>query len=580
MTKRIYLFLILAVLTYAATGQDLLSPPSYLQGFSRSKEYPQFIFSYPLEIPPTTAGSFGELRPNHFHSGLDFKTQQRTGIPVHAPAAGFISRLKIQYGGFGQAVYIDHPGGYTTVYGHLDRFTPEILQYIRSEQAKQQKYDVDLYLKPEEMPVYKGQVFAWSGNTGASGGPHLHFEIRDAATQQTINPQLFGLTIPDKVPPTITSVSVYHLNGRPFDENTFRQSYAVRGANGEYSLSQPQTLELSGSIGFGISASDMNSTSFNKNGVYSIELKVDDKTVFTFAVERFGFDQTRGINAYIDLPYQMRTGGFIQKCFVPPGSKATIYPQSVNKGIVTFADTALHNVEYVVKDIAGNTSTVKLKVRSSIAKDRGIFTPKGFLLRYDRHNEFVNDKVKLVVEPNNIYDDLDLMYRTLPKRAGSLSELHGIHNRFTPIHDSLYLYIKPDVDISQLANKVVVTGTVSGAVETDVVDGWVRGKIRSFGDYDIKVDTIPPTISGVNIRNGSNLSKVSRITLRISDGLSGVKNYVGKIDGKWVLVEHDYKSKAFIYTFDGSIGSGKHTFELTATDYKDNVSQFTAEFTR
>ncbi|MES2277816.1 MAG: M23 family metallopeptidase [Bacteroidota bacterium] len=551
------------------------------QDFVQSKEYPKNIFQYPLELAPSTAGSFGELRPNHFHSGLDFKTLQRTGYPVHAAAPGYISRLKIQFGGFGQAVYIDHPGGYTTVYGHLDHFTPEILAVIRKAQAEQQKYEVDINLTPFQFPLYKGQVFAWSGNTGASGGPHLHFEIRDTQTQETINAQLFGLTIPDKVPPTIYGISVYHMNGHPFDENTLRQSYPVRGAAGNYHLLKPQTLELSGNIGFGITANDMNSTSANKNGVYSIELKVDGKTVYTFAVERFAFDQTHAINAYIDYPYNLKTGGFIQKCFILPGAKITLYPRSINRGIVTFNDNELHDVEYVVKDIAGNTSTVKLKVKSSIPKERNpIFRPQGTLLHYDTHNEFANDKVKLIVEPGNLYDDLDLIYSVSPKLPGSFSDLHHIHNRYTPIHDSLMLWIKPDADLGKYADKAVLVGSINGAVESEYADGYVKGKIKGFGDYDIRLDTIPPVITPANIHNGLNMAASKAIILRVSDSLSGLKSFMGKIDGKWVLVEHDYKSKIFIYTFGPEITPGKHTFEFTATDYKNNVSQFTADFYR
>lgn len=550
------------------------------QDFTSSKEYPKGLFQYPLELAPTTAGSFGELRPNHFHSGLDFKTMQRVGYPVHAALNGYVSRLRIQFGGFGQAVYIDHPGGYTTVYGHLDHFTPEILQVIRKAQAEQQKYEVDINVEPFQFPVYKGQVFAWSGNTGASGGPHLHFEIRDTKTQETINPQLFGLTIPDRIPPTIFGVSVYHLNGRPFDENTFRQSFPVKGSAGKYQLLKPQTLELSGDIGFGITANDMNSTSANKNGVYSIELKVDGKTVYTFAVERFAFDQTHAINAYIDYPHNLKTGGFIQKCFISPGARITLYPQSINRGVVSFNDNELHDVEYVVKDIAGNASTIKLKVKSSIPKDHPVFRPQGTVLRYNQHSEFVNDKIKLIAEPYNLYDDLDLKYSSSAKRPGSYSELQHVQNRYTPIHDSLMLWIKPDADISKYADKAVVVSTTAGAVESEYADGYVKGKIRSFGDYDIKIDTVAPVITPVNLHSGISMAAARSVIFRISDNMSGVKNWAGKIDGKWVLVEHDYKSKIFIYTFGPEIGSGKHTFEITATDFKNNISQFTSDFYR
>ena len=551
------------------------------QDFKQSKEYPKDVFRYPLDLPPATAGTFGELRPNHFHAGLDFKTQQRIGFPVHAADKGYVSRIKVQYGGFGNAVYIAHPGGFTSVYGHLDHFIPQLAALIKQAQEQQQKWDVDLTLNPFQFPVYKGQVVAASGNTGASGGPHVHFEIRDTETQETINAQLFGLTVPDKIPPSLYSVSVYHLNGRPFDENIFRQTYPVRGAAGNYHLAKPQTLELSGEIGFGITANDMNSTSANKNGVYSIELKVDDKTVFTYAAERFAFDQTHAINAFIDYPYIQKTGGFIQKCFILPGAKITLYPQSVNRGVVTFNDNEMHDVEYVVKDIAGNTSTVKLKVKSSIPKEsHPVFHPQGTLLHYDKHSEFTTDKVRLVSDPGNLYDDLDLQYSILPKRPGSYSALHRIHNKYTPIHDSLTLYIKSDADLGKYTNKAVLVSSINGAVESVYENGFIKGIIHGFGDYDIRIDSIPPVISPVNIRNGSNLAATRKVIFRVSDSLSGVKSAVGKIDGKWVVVEHDYKSKMFIYTFGPEISSGKHTFELTATDFKNNVSQFTADFYR
>src|SRR5271154_6501004 len=208
----------------------------YAQDIVQTKQYPKNFFRYPLDPPPSTAGSFGELRPNHFHSGLDFKTNGRTGYPVHAAYDGYVSRLRVQFGGFGNALYITHPNGYTTVYGHIERFSPELEQLVRNMQYQQQSFEVDFNLPPLQALVCKDDVVAWSGNAGASEGPHLHFEIRDAQTEQTINPQLFGLTIPDKVPPTIYAIGIYHLEGNPFSEKTPRQFLPVTGRTGEYHL--------------------------------------------------------------------------------------------------------------------------------------------------------------------------------------------------------------------------------------------------------------------------------------------------------------------------------------------------------
>lgn len=550
------------------------------QNALQSKPYPQNYFRYPLDLPPSTAGSFGELRPSHFHSGLDFKTNQRIGYPVHSVFDGYISRVRIQFGGFGQAIYVTHPNGYTSVYGHIDRFTPQVAKYIRDYQYKNQTFVADINLPPGVFPVCKDDIIAWSGNRGGSAGPHLHFELRDTLTEETINPQLFGLTIPDNIPPAITAIGIYHLNGNPFSEKTPRDFLPVTGAAGHYRLTNPHVLNLSGNTAFGISATDMNNSSMNRNGIYSIELKLDGTTVYTFAVERFAFDQTHAINAYIDYPAFLTSRRWMQKCFILPGSRISLYPQSINRGIMAFNDDAEHEVEYVVKDVAGNTSTLILKVKSNTTASNTPDKPLGKLFRYDKKNEFSNDKVKVTIMPGNLYDDLDFMYTTLPAKPGALSVTHRIHNRLTPVHDGYDLWIKPDINPGANADKAVIVSTTGGSIGGTYQDGYVKAVAHSFDDFYIKLDTVAPVIRPINIKNGSNMRALRAISFRIGDNLSGIKSYNGKIDGKWVLVEWDYKTKLLSYTFDSSIAAGKHNFELTVSDMKDNVSVFKAEFNR
>src|ERR1700743_644501 len=564
-------FLLFISLFFNCLAQDIV----------QTAQYPKNFFRYPLDLPPSTAGSFGELRPNHFHSGVDFKTNGRTGYPVHAAYDGYISRLRVQFGGFGNAIYITHPNGYTSVYGHIERFSPELEQLVRNQQYLQQSFEVDFNLTPLQVRVCKDDVIAWSCNAGASAGPHLHFEIRDTETEQTINPQLFGLTIPDRVPPTLGTICIYHLGDAPFSEKTSRQFLPVAGAAGHYHLKKPQVINASGQTAFGITATDLNSASFNHNGVYSIELKLDGATVYTFAVERFAFDQTHAINAYIDYPTFLNSHRFIQKCFILPGSKISLYPQSVNRGVINFTDNAMHEVEYVVKDIAGNTSSLTLKVKSSPVKPSLIpasINPN--LFHYDHQNEFSNDQVKVIVPVGNLYDDMNFTYSTLPKRPGTFSVVHRIHNRFTPINDTFQLWIKPDNTIGSNTGKAVIVNTDGVCEGGTYEDGYVKANARTFGDYYIKVDTVPPIIRPLNIRNGANMAKPQRIALKIGDHLSGVKSYSGKIDGKWVLMEWDYKTHVLSYKFDKDVMSGKHIFDLTVTDNKDNISQFTAYFFR
>jgi len=551
----------------------------FAQAPIQTQQYPKNFFRYPLDLPPSTAGSFGELRPEHFHSGLDFKTNGRTGYPVHVAYDGYISRLRVQFGGFGNAIYVTHPNGFTTVYGHIERFDPKLEEIIHKQQYETQSFEVDFKLPPTQAMVCKDDVIAWSGNAGASAGPHLHFEIRDTQTEQTINPQLFGLTIPDHVPPTLGTICVYHLGDAPFSEKTSRQFFAVAGASGHYRLAKPQVINVNGETGFGITATDMNSASFNHNGIYSIELKVDGVTVYTFAVERFAFDQTHSINAYIDYPTFLSSHRFIQKCFILPGSKITLYPQSISRGLVNFSDDAVHDVEYVVKDIAGNISTLKIKVKSSSFKSAPIPAPAGTtLFHYDKQNEFNTDNLKVVVPVGNLYDDLDFTYSTSPAKPGMYSAIHHIHNHFTPINDTYQIWIKPDDKIGDKIGKAVILNA-NGVCEGGTYDnGYLKASARTFGDYYIRIDSVPPVIHPLNIKNGSNMAKMQHIAFKIGDNMSGIRTYSGKIDGKWVLMEWDYKTKVLGYKLDKDLASGKHIFDLTVTDNKDNISQFSAYF--
>ncbi len=555
---------------------------TYAQGIIQSREYPKNFFRYPLDLPPSLAGGFGELRPAHFHAGLDFRTNQQSGYPVHAAADGYISRLRVQFGGGGNIVYITHPNGYTTVYMHNERFSPQIAKTVRDYQYQHQLFEVDFTLPPGQIQVCKDDVIAISGRSGAVEGPHLHFETRDTKTEETINPQLFGVTIPDRVPPVIRAVAIYQLDGKPFSEKTQHQFLAVTGAAGKYHLAKPRLIELSGDIGFGIAANDRNSASANPNGVYSIELKLDGKNVYTFAIERFAFDQTHAINSYIDYPTLLTANRFIQKCFILPGSKISLYPQSVNRGIINFDDEGLHEVEYVVKDVAGNTSTLMLKIRSKHPEHPiAPFKPQGTLFHYNKLNEFSNDKVKVTIMPGNLYDDVDFIYSaSSEKLPGAYSVVHRIHNRFTPIHDYYDLWIKPDIDLGKYADKAVIVSTTGACDSSYYENGYIRAKSHAFGDYYIKLDTIAPYIVPLNIHNGANMEKARGVFLRIGDKLSGVKTYNGKIDGKWVLMEWDFKTKVLSYTFDGNLLPGKHVFELTVGDYKNNNAQFTADFYR
>lgn len=560
----------------------LCSVNAYSQNIIKSQEYPQ-DFRPPLDLVPSLAGSFGEIRSNHFHSGLDYRTNQREGYPIYAVADGYVSRLRVQSGGFGNAVYISHPNGYTSVYAHLQRFNTRIGQTIKDLQYRRESFEVDFPLISIEIPVKKGDIIAWSGNTGSSGGPHLHFEIRDTKTEETINPQLFGISVPDNVKPIISGLYMYRLNGLPFTENTPSQYFQLVGANGNYSLNQSPLITFDREVGFGIATHDQQRVGGNRNGVYSIELVLDGKTVFASALERFAFADSRGINSHVDYPALISSGRTIQKSFLEPGNPLDIYPNKGNSGIIALTDDSIHQIKYLVKDLNGNTSTLNFRVqRNSNSKISGKAESPGVkFFQYDDSTTFKSSGMQVSIPKGVLYSDINLKYSTSARPKNSYSAIHNIHTRLVPVHKNYYLWIKPDVTLpNHLRDKAVIADTRGGSHGGVYDNGYIKAAPKTFGNFFIRVDTIAPNIRPINISEGKSLAGETKISLTLADNLSGIRTYRGTIDGQWVLFEYDLKTSTLWHTFDEELSLGKHIFQFTATDMKMNSRTYTAVFYR
>jgi hypothetical protein len=562
----------------------------YLGGYVRAQ--PAFLADYflaPINIPMYLSGSFGELRSNHFHSGIDIKTQGVSGHRIFASAEGYISRIKVEAAGYGNTLYITHPAGYTTVYAHLDRFRQDIADYVKAVQYKQEKHAVDIYPERDIWPVEKGEFIAFSGSSGYSFGPHLHFEIRNAANQAPMNILLFGFDISDDVAPRIRSVYLYPM-GKQSQVNGAgeKQRFQVETDSAGYILKDMKVLTANGRIGFGIEAFDYLNGASNRCGLYSIMMFIDGELKYHWKMDQFKFSESRYINSYIDYEEKLRNSRLVQRTYLEPNNRLGLYEYVEDEGFCDFSADREYKVSFVLKDAHANSTDLSFTVRGGQINSIPPAPPVDDFVRkfsWDSQNEFKKEDVALTITKGALYDDLDFTYQKTEAIAGSWSPVHHIHHIHTPMHLSGEIAIQADSLPAELRDKAYL-GYLNGeeghteAAGGEWKDGMVRAKIRSFGRYTVLVDTIPPELKPLNLGGSSEMSAKTSIRFRARDLQSGIKSYEGYIDNHWVLIEYDLKNDLVFYRFDPKrLDRGKmHELELYIIDNKDNIAYYYTDF--
>ena len=511
--------------------------------------YPQDYFRSPIDFRMLLSGTFGELRPDHFHTGIDIKTRSVEGASVYAAADGYISRIKISAFGTGKTLYLTHSNGFVSVYGHLSAFEKSLATYAKEQQYKRKTFEVDLYLKKDQFKFAKGDIIALSGNSGSSGGPHLHFEIRDEKTQEPINPLLFGIKVKDYIRPVINSIRVYPSGKKPFN-------LQLAGWGENYRLKDGDTIGLPNDFYLAINTIDKQNDTKNNNGVFEVALFVDSVQVFGNRQERLNFSTGRYINTFIDYAYYSEYRRRYQRAFVGEHNKLKLYTELKNNGVIHLTDSIFHQIIYQVKDANNNVSKLKFYTfldDSNKFEQLPTDTVKKAVFYADKENIFKAENIKLIMPTNALYDSLYFHFDVLKANKQNYAPIYQLHSKEVPLHKYIKLSIRSDSIPEKLKSKILVARIDNNNFipsTTKWEGSWATASIRSFGNYTLIADTVKPQIRRINFSKNKVLKAGDKLSFIIKDELSGIKSYKGFFNGEWVLFEYDAKNNLIFYTVE------------------------------
>lgn len=583
------LVIVLCCYSQALTAQ--LFPPT---------AYPQGYFRNPLNLPMSLSGNFGELRPNHYHMGLDLKTNARENQPVHAAADGYIARIKIEPAGFGRAIYINHPNGFTTLYAHLNDFNPALEHFLKQQQYQQETWKIDLEIPPGRFPVKKGGFLAYSGNTGGSQAPHLHFEIRRTSDDVNLNPLLFGFPLADNTNPRLLRMALYDRTKSMYEQQA--RVFSVKLLTGNRYTAVPELITTGvPRISLAMGAIDTHTGSTNPNGIFESILFENEQAVVGFRMDNISYNDTRYLNAHIDYRTKAAGGPYLQQLFELPGFISSIYKHGTSDGVVDISDGQVHSFRIVVKDTYGNSAELTCKVQyngppvvpavgaamngmqgqNPVATTN---TPAGKMFYPLMLDGYESSDCEFYIGERCLYDSVHIRYsRSSASSPLAVSALHAIGASYIPLQDSFLVRMQSLRPLTEDEKQHTVmqwfAGSRKNVQKVEWQSNWASARFRDFGYYQLLIDNDPPQIVPKGFADGSNLSKASRIVFTIKDNFEKFKNVRTLLDGKWLRFTND-KGRNFIYRFDEKCPAGQHELTITAEDEAGNVTTKSFKFVR
>jgi len=540
----------------------------------------------PLDIPLLLSGNFMELRSDHFHSGLDIKTNGVEGLPVRAVKDGYVARIKVSPWGYGKALYLQHPDGTTTVYGHLQRYAPAIAEHALDAQYAANDFAIDIYPERDRLLVNQGDVIAWSGNSGGSNGAHLHFEVRNT-DQHALDPEAFGIELADNLPPELRGVRIYPLEGganaMPYPGSA--KGFALEKGTAGYRLKQ-DSIAAFGTVGFALHVIDKYNGTDNLCGPRKLDLFVDDVPAFSVDLDHVDFSLQRYCNAHADYALHKEQDMHYHRLYKLANNKLDLYGNEPLQGRVATTPGKNQRIRMVATDANGNRSELSFILHGVSAKDAAAWPQpalSGTHMEQGTENQYSADGIRFKLPINALYENLDFQYSTKPKSANAFSNVHVLHDKLTPIHVAATLSIRPDSLPATLRSKALILRLEANGKHAAVggtwENGWVRTTVKSFGNYCVMVDTIAPKITPIGLK--ASMRGRTGFALRVADNLSGVEKWHATLDGKWILMDYDPKNKNLSHAFDKYTNvPGIHTFKIDVQDERGNLSSYSFTFTR
>ena len=550
---------------------------------------PKDYFIAPMKIPMSLSATFGEIRTNHFHGGLDLRVGGDVGEPIYAAAEGYVSRIKVSPWGGGKHIYITHPNGFRTVYMHLDGYAGELAKFVHDYQYSHRLFAFDVDLPQDSIMVEKGQLIGYAGNSGSSGGPHLHYEIRFADNDQPINPLYFGIEYSDPLPPTIANVKLY-----PADKSTLIDGVSkewiltsTRKVGKRYMSVTADSVTVSGRFYAGIYAYDKSDKDSRRNGVERIEIYVDGALFAIYSVPSYIYEETRAINAQIDYQQYQKNKEYYVITRQLPGIRYPKVTVARDSGYICFHDNNLHKMEFRVYDYKGNVAKQSLKVRSVFDESVGSqqshlsihnsqFTNSQLSVRYSKSKVIDTAGFRLTIKPYTLFSDDELVFRILQRKAGFYGNVYTIYprNYNYPPNNAYTIELPMPHGVKVNRSKLLicsVAGKKSSAIETRIEDGVLKADVKYFGSFTVAADTVPPVVTPSNFKDGATITK-KELRLKITDDFSGIATYNCFISGRWVLAEYDPKVAALIID-SKLLRKGQNTLAVKVADAVGNLTE-------